>query len=162
MKLFPKLMLTALVLAVLLPFAILKKSDGTTMLSFKDFKWPDFLSAGIPDMPSADGITGDRVVAIYQWQDSQGNIQFTNEPPPQGIEFEVKHYDTNANVIQSVRLPSEEPEVPVVTAEPMASGTVEAPSPYSPESVKQMMDDAQEIQNLLNERFEKQQSAINQ
>ena len=47
MKLFVKLMLALLVLALLLPFTILKDDHGNTLMSFSDFslsdvKMPDF------------------------------------------------------------------------------------------------------------------------
>jgi hypothetical protein len=166
MKLFAKLLLAALVVAMLLPFTILRKDDGTTMLSFSDFKLPDFSPPALPELPKVDSIT-DSVgtsggqVTIYEWRDSEGNIQFTNEPPPQGVEFAIRQFDPNANVIQSVQLPTEEPEPAASeTQQPQAPGAVEAPSPYSPESVKKLMDDAKNVEKLLNQRFQNQQTAI--
>ena len=166
MKLFPKLLLAALVVAILLPFTILKKDDGTTMLSFSDFNLPDFSPPSLPELPKVDSIT-DSVgmsggqVTIYEWRDSEGDIQFTNEPPPQGVEFEIRQFDPNANVIQSVKLPPAKPEPAASeTQQPQESGAPEAPSPYSPESVKKLMDDAKNVEKLLNQRFQNQQSAI--
>ena len=166
MKLFAKLLLATLVLAMLLPFTILKKNDGSTMLSFADFKLPNFSAPSLPEVPGVDSI-GDSVdvgggqVTIYEWRDSRGGIQFTNEPPPEGVEYQVRQYDPNANVIQSVKSPTAAPEPEVAeNSEPETAGTLEAPSPYSPEGVKKLMDDAKNVEKLLNERFQRQQSAI--
>lgn len=168
MKLFAKLLLAALVLAILLPFTILKRDDGTTMLSFSRFKLPDFSAPSLPAMPRADsitdsaGITGGEV-AIYEWYDSEGNVQFSNQPPPEGVEFKIRQFDSDANVIQSVKLPSAETASSVIeTQQPENGGAAEAPSPYSPEGVKKMMDEAKNVEKLLNQRFQNQQSAIDQ
>lgn len=166
MKLFPKFLLAALVIAMLLPFTILKKDDGTPMMSFSSFGLPDFSAPRLPDLPRVDSITdsvgGGGEVAIYQWQDSEGNIQFTNEAPPEGVEYQIRHYDPNANVIQSVKLPAEETEPKAgETEQPSTTGALETPSPYSPDGVKKMMEETRNIEKLLNQRFQDQQSAIN-
>jgi hypothetical protein len=31
-------------------------------------------------------------IRVYKWQDSQGRWQVTDEPPPQGIAYELKEY----------------------------------------------------------------------
>lgn len=168
MKLFPKLLLAALVIAVLLPFTLLKKDDGSTMMSFSDFELPDFSSPSLPDLPQVDDITesagiGDRQVTIYEWQDSDGNLQFANETPPPGTEFRIRQFDPDANVIQSVTWPAETPDAPAGDAtQPETSAADQAPNAFSPESVKKLMDNAKNIENLLNQRFQNQQSAIDQ
>jgi len=168
MKLFAKLMLAALVIAMLLPFTLLKKDDGSTMLSFSDFRLPDFSPPALPKLPTTDSITdsigaGQGQVAIYEWRDSDGSVQFSNQPPPEGVEYQLRQFDPNANVIQSVKLPSEEATGAAATTEIAAGeGEPEAPNPYSAEGVKKLMDDAKNIEKLLNQRFQSQESAINQ
>ena len=110
MKLFGKLLIAALVIAILLPFTILKGKDGKPLMNLSSLKLPKI---GLPDLPSlpesatsgmkseADG----EETVIYQWKDSTGSIQFTNIPPPEGVEYTVKGYNPDANVIQSVKLP---------------------------------------------------------
>lgn len=36
---------------------------------------------------------------VYQWRDAQGNWQVTDEPPPQGISYELKRYDLDTNIL---------------------------------------------------------------
>ena len=169
MKLFGKLMLTVLVLAMLLPFTILKNESGHTLMSFSDFKLPDFSMPSLPNAPGVDSITDSKGLiggqdTIYQWYDSEGNIQFTTEPPPEGIEYQVRQFDPDANVIQSVKLPAAEDSSAKAGAD--AEKTVEPAAldgnPYSPEGVKKLLEDAKNVEKLLQQRFQNQESAINQ
>ena len=167
MKLFAKLMLAALIIAMLLPFTLLKKDDGSTWMSFSNFELPDFSTPSLPNVPKVDSITdsaglGTGEVEIYEWIDSEGAIQFSNQPPPAGVEYQVRQFDPNANVIQSVELPAEEAETAAVEAQESGPGDAqESASPYTPEGVKKLMDDAKNVEKLLNQRFQSQESAIN-
>jgi len=38
---------------------------------------------------------------VYQWRDAQGSWQVTDEPPPEGIPYEVKQYTLDANILPS-------------------------------------------------------------
>jgi len=168
MKLFAKLMLAALVLAMLLPFTLLKRDDGRTWMSFGDFRLPEFPTLSLPKAPKVDRITdsvnlGAGEVVIYEWKDSEGAIQFSNQPPPEGVEYQVRQFDPNANVIQSVKPPSVTTETASVEADGAATGVPEEPlSTYTPEGVKKLMDNARNVEKLLNQRFQQQESAINQ
>ncbi len=170
MKLFVKLMLALLVLAVLLPFTLLKDDRGKTLMSFSDFSLPEFK---IPDfsgvasseslVPSLQGSPGMDV--FYQWYDGEGNVQFTSEPPPKGVEYTIREFDPNANVIQSVKLPVEE-EAAVTAPVPVAKtgetgAPQEAPNPYDQESIKKLFEDANNVEKLLQQRMNNQESALN-
>ena len=175
MKLFGKLLIAILVIGLLLPFTVLKGPDGDTLMKFSDIGLPDF-SVDLPSVnaPSFSGtaklqsaeelqaadddLTGKDI--FYQWKDAAGNIQFTSEPPPEGVEYIVKGYDPNANVIQSVKLPEEEKE-----AEPSATKTIKDEkigNPYSEESIKKLFDDAKNIEKILNQRLKDQDELFNQ
>jgi hypothetical protein len=162
-------MITVLVLAMLLPFTILKDESGNTLMSFSDFKMPDFSMSSLPNAPEVDSITDSNSLiggqdTIYQWHDGEGNIQFTTEPPPEGIDYQVRQFDPDANVIQSVKVPAR--ETPAGSAGAEAGKTAEpAPedsNPYSPEGIKKMIEDAKNVEKLLQQRFQNQESAINQ
>jgi hypothetical protein len=173
MKLFKKLVLTALVIALLLPFTLLKNEQGGTLMSFSsfslpDFKIPDFKMPDMPDMPSSKQLVPSvdgqrRQDIVYRWNDSEGNVHFTTEPPAEGIKYTLKGYDPNANVIQAVRLPDIEK-----TAQPIAAASSEQHSPsglesaYNKDGILKLFDDSKNIQQLLNQRAEYQNSAINQ
>ena len=165
MKLFAKLLLTALVLALLLPFTILKDDKGSTLMSFSDFKLPDFSMPDLPDAgsinPSIDGLGGKDI--FYKWYDADGNVQFTTEPPPDGIEYTIKGYDPNTNVIQAVKLPEEKHEAEAKSSSQNKTGSAaEVGTPYSQESIKKLFEDAKNIEQQLNQRTQNQESAINQ
>lgn len=159
MKLFAKLLLAALVLAILLPFTILKNDQGKPMMSFSGFSLPELsdLSSGSSLKPSIDVIGGKDI--FYKWYDADGNLQFTTELPPDGVEYTVKGYDPNTNVIQAVKLPKEE----VATDEPVIGTSEEQPelNSYDPQSIQKLMEETRNIEKLLNQRFENQNSALN-
>ncbi|MGD2173380.1 MAG: hypothetical protein PVI79_00970 [Gammaproteobacteria bacterium] len=169
MKLFAKLMLATLVLAMLLPFTILKDDSGKTLMSFSDFEWPDFSAPSLPKAPIIDSIsesagnTGGKNT-VYKWFDSEGSIQFTTDPPPEGIEFEVRNFDPDVNVIEPVKPPSgDAPAAKVDDAEEDSATPVDPGfNAYSPDSVKKLFDKARNVEKLLTERFQSQESAINQ
>ena len=170
MKLFAKVMLAVLVIAILLPFTILKDESGDTLMSLSDLSLPDFsLPSMSGKLPDADEITpgGNLLqgeVEIYQWYDNDGNIQFSSEPPAQGIDYEVRHFDPDANVIQSVNSP---PKGQAVDSEDQPAGAVSADpaeigNPYSGESIKKLFEDAKNLEKVLGQRLKDQENAINQ
>ncbi len=163
MKLFVKLMLATLVLAILLPFTILKNDQGKPLMSLKGFSLPD-----LPSFKTTTSLTPASVKAggkdiFYKWYDSEGNVQFTTEPPADGIEYTVKGYDPNTNVIKAVEVPKEEVarQDPVVISDGSAEGQQEL-NPYDSESIQKLMVETKAIEKLLNQRFENQNSALNQ
>jgi len=170
MKLFGKLMLVVLVVAFLLPFTLLKDKEGKTLMSFSDFNLPDFKMPNIemPDMLASDKKRrtsggGSREDVFYRWNDAKGNVQFTTEPPPDGIEYTVKGYNPDTNLIQAVEIPVEEPPpAPVVeTASESNSSEQGLDSPYTKEKIQKLFDDTKNIEKLLNQRYEDQNSAAN-
>ena len=98
----------ALVIAVSLSFTILKGDDGKTLLSFPDFEMPeidlaDFSLMSLPESWRSSSSELPRAEStIYKWTDIDGNLQFSNSPPPEGIEYTAKKYDPNENVIPAV------------------------------------------------------------
>ena len=40
---------------------------------------------------------------VYQWRDVNGVLQVTDEPPPDGVPYEVKQYALDANLIPSFK-----------------------------------------------------------
>ena len=168
MKIFAKLMIAALVIALLLPFTLLKDDSGNTLMSFSDFNLPDFSLPDLPKLPSTkdlapsvDGMGGKDI--FYKWYDADGNVQFTTEPPANGIEYTIKGYDPNTNVIQAVEMPRVESDgedsnpVKQKPADPVADE-----NPYSPESIKKLFEDTKNIEKILNQRLQQQEAQVNQ
>ena len=98
----------ALVIAAVLSFTILKGEDGKTLLSFSDFKLPeiDLADFSLMSLPESWWTSSSEVpraeIIIYKWTDIEGNLQFSNSPPSEGIEYTVKKYNPNENVIPAV------------------------------------------------------------
>ena len=168
MKLPMKLVLSALVIALLLPFTLLKDEQGKTLMSFSSFSLSDFK---MPDMPSSKQLVPSvdgqgRQDIVYRWNDSGGTIHFTTEPPAEGIKFTVKGYDPDANVIQAVKLPEVEIPAEPIATDATASSEQKLPpdldNTYNKDDILKLFDDSKNIQQLLNQRVDFQKSAINQ
>jgi hypothetical protein len=171
MKLFVKPMLALLFLAMLLPFTILKDNRGNTLMSLSDlglpsismpkFSMPVFFGSNNINPSSDDDLSGKDI--FYKWYDSEGNIQFTTEPPADGIEYTLKGFDPNANVIQSVKIPPKKSAADESAATQVKPRSPEdGVNPYSGDHVKKMIEDTKNIEKLLGQRFKGQESALNQ
>jgi hypothetical protein len=164
MKLFGKLLIAALVIAGLAPFTFLKGKDGRPLMSFDQLSMPEL---GIPDLPEGvdlpgiDGAEPDGRDIVYQWTDADGLIQFSTRPPPAGVEFSVKGYDPNTNLIQSVK-PKEAPVADAARGlQPeQTPPDVEIGNPYSPENVRKLIDDATQVQEVINQRYQQQEALM--
>ena len=157
MKLFAKLMIAALFIALALPFTVMKDKHGNPLMSLKDLKMPDFSMPDMPDLPDAGSGRKDY---FYRWYDADGNVQFTTEPPPEGVEYTVKGYDPDTNLIQAVTAPAEEsPQEPAAEKARPGLDPGALDNPYSPENVKKLIDDAKNVQKILNQRYQDQESA---
>jgi hypothetical protein len=150
-------MIAVLFIAMLLPFTILKDDSGDTLMSFSDISLPnlslpDFSMPDLPKISDAknsapldEDLSGKDV--FYKWYDSNGNIQFTSEPPPEGIEYTLKGFDPDSDESTPVQNKSTDAE--------------EIGNPYSPDSIKKLFEDTENIEKLLEQRFQDQDSLIN-
>ncbi len=162
MKLFGKLLITALVLAILLPFTILKGKDGKPLMNFSKIKAPDISMPSMPDAVKKVDIkaTSTSKDVIYKWRDEKGELHFSSTPPPDGIKFTSKGYDPKTNLIQSVKVKEQQPEK--TEKKPEIKKVSDIGSPYSPAKVEKLMKDAQNIEKLLNDRVKKQEALLGQ
>ena len=163
MKLFVKLMIAVMFIALLLPFTLLKDDDGDTLMSFSDFSLPDISLPNIsmPDLPdffgskkiatsSDDDLSGKDI--FYKWYDSEGNIQFTTEPPADDIEYTRKGFDPDTNLIQAVKIPAREAKAEESTpVQEKPAGSEDAVIPYSADSIKKLFEETKNIEKLLNQ-----------
>jgi len=165
MKFMIKLMVVGLIIAVLLPFTVLKGKDGKPLMSFSDLKAPDIkvpevdLPGALPASQPKDSMQGKDVV--FQWRDAQGNLHFSSKPPRDGSEYSIKGYDPTQNLIQSVKPKVEAPKVDSVQIKTeLPESKADVGSAYSPEKVKQLMDDAKNVEQLLQQRMKQQEALI--
>ncbi len=167
MKLTWKLLLAALVIGLLLPFTLLKDDSGSTLLKFSNLRWPDWDRA-VKNLPQAiessdQGAEGG--IKFYRWVGAEGNQQFSNSPPPEGVDYSVKIYDPNMNVIQSVKVEKNDQEVEATAeaeSEKEASTNENTGSPYSVDGIKKLFEDVNNIEKLLNQRHQKQETLLSQ
>ena len=172
MNLFIKLLIAILVISLLLPFTFLKDKHGNPLLSIRDFNFPsltlpelsmpDFLSSGMPELPG--GVKGsDGKDMIYQWTDADGNVQFSNSQPPEGVVYTLKGYDPNLNVIQAVETQAAgSEEVSGSESKKKITSAKDIGSPYSVERIEKLFEDANNIEKLLNQRLNNQAAEIGQ
>lgn len=107
---------------------------------------------GMPEIPGLSKDDGKEKqsgsTTVYKWQDQNGEWQFSNQPPPEGVASKVITYRSDTNVIQSAKPP----------AKPASTADAETPSANpllpitNPEKVKKLMDDAKNIEKLLQDR----------
>ena len=142
----------------------------------KTGKWPwDMMRFKAPDiaMPSLPKLGGDsksgETNLIYKWKDSEGGWHYSSELPEDGAVFEQIDVDPNANVMDAVKVSVEEPEPESDSTKKKQKSKKagkesdeEDPALYSPEGVKKLMDDAKNVQELLNDRAQSQKDLLNQ
>ena len=161
-------MIAVLFIALLLPFTILKDDGGDTMMSLSDFSLPDFSMPGLPKFFSTrntaalDKDLGGKDL-FYKWYDTDGNVQFTTEPPADGIEYTIMGFDPNTNVIQAVKTPTRESgSGESIPTQKKIDDPEDIGNPYSKENIKKLFEDTKNIEKLLKQRLQDQDSVINQ
>ena len=177
MNLFIKLLIAILVISLLVPFTFLKGKDGNPMLSVRDLNFPsvslpeltmpEFLSSDMANISggkrgSDDDLLGSKDV-IYKWTDADGNLQFSNSQPPEGVVYTLKGYDPNLNVIQAVETQAAgSEEVSGSESKKKITSVKDIGSPYSVERIEKLFEDANNIEKLLNQRLNNQAAEIGQ
>ena len=117
---------------------LLPLKEGKPLFDWREIKGPE-----MPDMAAVKELSddlgldqlGDRVnggsddayvppakVKVYRWQDADGNWQFSNEPPPTGVQFAEQNINPNTNVIRSI--PVDDAPAP----QPSRSASVASPT----------------------------------
>lgn len=141
MKLFIKLIVLVLILAMAGPF-FMRGPDGQPLLRLSDVtqKFKSWMSSGSSSAPGSP-------VKVHRWQDEEGQWHYSDEAPSQNSE--VITVDPNVNVIQSTP----------VTKPPAAEAT--APATEKPEpktdklpSVFHPIDETNKVKEELEQRNE--------
>jgi hypothetical protein len=108
---------------------------------------------GLAGVVSAS-VVSDEKVKVYKWRDKNGVMQFSNTPPVDGGSAEQIEVNANRNVVDAVKIP------PPEKSEEKVADTA-APSPYSVNGMKKVMNDAKGVEQLLQQRHEDQQKTLN-
>lgn len=115
------------------------------------FKQPPTIPQTINPTETSQQPRDDNETKVYKWQDQAGEWHFSNEPPPAGISSSVKIYRSDVNITPApsavVTTPEEPPQAAAIpdTASPLLPIT-------DPERVKQLIEDAKNVQNLVDSR----------
>ncbi len=146
---------------------VLKKPDGTPWLSL-DGLIPDLSIGSIKDtiddaMPE-QVLGGNDSVPVYRWKDAEGNWQFSDAPPANtttAAEQVMVSTDVNRD-LAPVFTPS-----PVEVATPKKSGKAIlikdrslSPTTISPDKISTLVDDAKNVQNLVDDRQKQLEDAL--
>ena len=93
-------------------------------------------------------------VQVYKWRDVNGVMQFSHTPPADGARAEQIEINPNHNLMKAAK-------VPIKTTQEQETTRVENPGPYSLKGMKKTMDDAKNIEPLLQKSHEERQKLIN-
>jgi len=103
----------------------------------------------------------------YKWTDSNGVVHYSSEPPAHLAttediqqakarkQLETLQIDPNTNLIQGTEPKEDKEERVEPTSQPLQNV-------YSPGGAQKLMEDAKNVEKLLNDRFEQQKKAIEQ
>lgn len=86
----------------------------------------------------------------YKWTDANGVVHYSSEPPELAQTAEILELDPNANIIQGL---PERQEAETNKQKPSAPALPQG-NPYNPATVKKLIDDAKNVQTMLNKRGE--------
>ncbi len=155
MKLFVRLMIFVVVLALAGPFFI-KGPDGHPLWTMTSVKhsvvtgW-DRLQRSLFDKTDLPGVSTD--VTVYRWQDENGQWHYTQEPP-QNMASDVLLIDPETNLISLPALPA-----PVVAEDRPSAATEPVTAPSGPlpniEQTQKLIEDAQALQGVVDKRDQK-------
>ncbi|MGH1441543.1 MAG: DUF4124 domain-containing protein [Cellvibrionaceae bacterium] len=143
----------------------IKKPDGSAWLSLDDFT-PDTsaikrsISDAMPDQV-VGGSDGDKV-SVYKWKDAEGNWQFSDKPPT-GIEAKQVLVGTDVNrdlapLPPPTRTPSSDSSGGKAL---LIKDSGFSPTTISPDKISTLVDDANGVQELMDNRQKQLDDAIN-
>ncbi len=151
---------------------VLKKPDGTPILSMQDFL-PDISSLTydakklIRDAKNLTSSIGNNTEnntednteqtaqaesGIYRWKDSNGQWQFSDTPP---VNQAAEAMNVSGNLNKDLVATYEPPEEPVIENDTATSSTASlVPMTISPDEVSKLMEDVNNMQQLMDDRGE--------
>jgi uncharacterized protein DUF4124 len=99
---------------------------------------------------------------LYKWRDDKGVIHYTSEKPTENIQnLEQIKLSSDTNIVPAVS-ESEVTNDNTTQQQSSESTSIDFPTNvYSPEGVKQLIDQAKDVENLMNEQFDQQKNIIN-
>ncbi len=160
MKLFIKLILVVLVIGLAAPF-VLKDPDGKPWMNINSIL-PDLramlqqgkgaLDQAVDKTKSLSGndASSSKKTKVHKWRDENGVWQYSDTPNPDGKSEEM-WVDPNTNLVKSTPMTTAEPKSEE-NQEQKKSPHLPVPMTVSPDKVSKLMDDAKNIQGLMDKR----------
>lgn len=139
---------------------------------FSDFKLPTLSSFKFkkPNLNISNPFDGSLTSGsnhAYKWTDIHGTVHYSSEPPPEIDSIEKLTEATAMNTLQRINV---DPNINLIRGETstqekeiQVEKSIQAestPHLYSPGGAKKLMEDAKNIEKLLNDRHLKQQEII--
>lgn len=165
MKLIIKVLFVVLVIGVSGLFFI-KRPDGQPWLSLNTFT-PDLsgVKAKIEHAVqllkektvrlSADDQSPAQKTQVYKWKRADGSWTYSDKPPPKAerLDVTVMILDSNTNIVPALKLPTETQKTPEQAAV-AEEHKVPLPLSANPQQIKELVDDTNELQQLMEQRQE--------
>ena len=82
-------------------------------------------------------------------------MQFSNTPPTAAVDVTRVELNPNKNVVEAIKVQEKESQ-----AESNTANTI-APSPYSVSGMKKVMEDARDVEQMLQQSHEQRSKALN-
>ena len=130
---------------------------------FRDLDMPDIpeLSLSIPELPTVSRVVSDTMDSdadtVFKWTDDAGVIHYSSEAPEQ-VQAQVIQLDPDTNLVEATRVQ------PQMTQNRQANPATDAPSSPSPDwqgrDINKLISDAQNVEKLLQDRYNKQKEII--
>lgn len=121
------------------------------VLSSIPFVWQtSFVNGGANNTPMREVMSSSKTQHVfYKWQDDDGRWHMGDEPPD-GVVLHAINVDTAANILQPVAAPSG--KSPSAAKQPSPGLSLPSPLTIQPAQVKTLLQDAHNVQELMNER----------
>jgi hypothetical protein len=144
MKFFTKLLLLALVAALVAPFFI-KGKNGEPLLNFNDF---------VSGNTAISGFEPKKPTKMYKWKNSKGEWQFGDTPPEDSNASEM-HVKTQINSMKTIELPDGFKDQQDADSNTQFDPLESNASPFSTaplEKVPEMLNQIEDYQQKLDDR----------
>jgi hypothetical protein len=135
---------------------LMKKADGTPFMESP----LDYFSSDSKGTSSGQSSTNSSQ-SFYKWQDENGTWHYSDQPQA-GQNIETVTVNTNTNLIQGLRIDKEEEKEPGKVKGEAKEETSSIPLPMTVpfEKVSEMLDDANNLQQVMDDRSSKIDKAI--
>lgn len=114
------------------------------------------LGEKLPSLPVDGNNSLSSEQTVYKWVDENGVTQYSEEPPQEGVEKTELKLDINTNIVQGT--PVQQNDETDEASEEVA--TANAPANLVPANTRQLIQDAQQVQELLKQRDQQMRETI--